>query len=716
MDIDDLDDCPVSYDEFTRIHGFRLAEGTLEQACRGQRVDDDAKFQLLHTSFQKKALTARVTDGVTCATVLLSDGKPSVSDSFTPGSIVRLVNLQTTNAELVCSMIACDVDASRDEVAMIDTEGMPLSVAASAASGRSLASVRASAAAASSEAASSLPKAFLAFQKDRKRAADDDDGDTVVPPPKAANTRLTEAPQRKDPFPRYPLMRLSSITTDTPQCAIGPVVIVEIIKPPEGTRRPTKVLVVDQYNTRMFYATFAAHASVEHAFGADWKEHAYYLAGGVIKKAYGTQGPHLCEVNFGLVGDAAAGSIKSAQDRLAIVRGSRDEYLWVLQCLRDLNDALPRDPVHRAGIRELSVIEALEATKGMHVMRGAIVKGLLAEVETRQTKKSGATFLSVTLVGRDPDGGEREQTLKFNIFSGAAQAMGGVLDAIKPATDYDRHMGAPLTLRFDGITITPNTAYPFEVDRGCDVTVIDNDPMQLQLCHTTRFDDLPVLTLAEGLAAPDYTRFTVYIAVGHMTEMRTLATRFGETQTRWMSYMDNSKQADGAYVSKSSRVFMDSPIIKEMLAVAREDPAPFVPDDLPVGGHLHAPPEKVIIVKAVNAVSMSTSPPKDQGGARVVRYISFDRETKMIIVRPDENDARAERLREWYKTSGHMMLVADGHMGQDAASAYDGYTQLKASALASSAAAASSSSSAAGSASAMDIEEARRINSLCNAL
>ena len=650
--MDDLSELPVSYGEFQRATSTDLSHGTLEGVCTGQTPDQDALFQVLRVTTRKSGSYAIVTDGATQAVVYFDNGQASLAEVPSNGSVVRLINLQCRGQELACSTVITHLDADQELIPALDTGNMkqskPRVTSSSAAPTKPV--VLSSEPLASAD--SVLPPAFLAFQ--RKRKADED---TDPPPKHTPVDRIGSPPARDDPvFPRHTLMDMQKIDESSSKFSIGPVCIAEWQVPAENTRRPTKLLLVDAKNTRMFFASFAVSAAVHGAFGPDWKQKAFFLAGGQVQQSKGSNAPHVCEVLFGLVGD---GSARSRNDCLAIVTATDHEYRWVLQCARDRGDPLSHDPHHRSTQIELSVPDAVDATQGDKKLRGAVVRGIVNAVQHRTTQ-AGNPFISVTLVGRE-SADSAERIVKFNVFSSSTLAMGAFIDLFG-SESYDRQLSSrgDMCVRMQGIEITPHTSYPYNVERTCEVTQVDVPSDQQTLCQVRPYSELPVHTLAEALAAPEYQRFTAYIAVGHMTEVRPRKTMYGTSESRWVSYMDDSKRSDGMCVSESALAFKDSPLVKALQAVGHQEAAPYAEHPDKVGGHVRVRPADVVIAKVINA-TVGSSQPKEGSSWTPRKYISFDRDTKIVVVYPTDGDARAEALRTWFTNSGHMQLIERAH-------------------------------------------------------
>ena len=649
-------DTPVSYDDYKAAGMMDLGEGALRDFCAGtmQRWQDAKLVQVLAVH-KNKSMT--VTDGVSTARVFFAS---STANNVAPGTVVELIGLRRQCGRLHFDEPNVVLDPYSNDIPIVSTDNMdqvepPADMA------------MASSSSSSSSAQSSLPDAFVAHMQNRKRAA----SDAPVSASKSATVEAVEKPEARNPVSQCTHVTIDKIYSGRDGFVVGPVVIQRVVEggmTARGKNSPSKLLVCDADGNRIWYSTFSKSSVVMQTFD-DWQKACYFLARGLAKDAW-TKDEHPCEVNFQLDDGSRRGT--SDNQILVVRRGTDDELRWVLQQLRSTDNAVPWDSVLRADPRnQMSVIDAIDAQLCPRSQPSVTVTGVVDAV-TPATTKGGAPYFKLKLVGRRSADTDMEY-LYLSLWSSATVATGQLITLFGP-DGYDRRQATNpnMAVSISGVSITPARDFKISTTNETEIHRADSfDENQAALVAVASFVDNDVVTLAELHGGEHGRQRNVYVATPYVTEVRPFKSKAGRVMpSRKVAFIDNSKNQQGNYSTGSMLAFADNPLPRFIIQAGVEQ-KPAFDESASTGGVFKIEDPAAVVI--VLAMGVTLQPPLQQGRNS---FVSF-RDARYKVIRPEDNDERAERLRAWYAESGHLHFVSNISLDSEYSNMQDDYTALE---------------------------------------
>ena len=645
-------DIPVPYSEFAESV-CDLSPGSLDRFSskieKTWAIDANLQIQCIKSN-KGKGFSATMTDGQSLATILF----PSLQNTpMAIGSVVQLSGMEIYNNTLRAVDIEMIVDAAVIDCPIVDSGAMrEISISPLTSSS-------------SSSSSSSAPDLFQSYLTGRKRPVE---SDALCSASKSQPvTGVVEKPPIVNPMTQLDLISLSLITQHRENFIVGPVLVVELNKGElsrEGKQRPTAMRLVDHTGAQIVYSTFSDFADVDRIF-SERQSCCYFIGRGVAVPAFRVT-IHPCEVGFEVMGKLP---VRSDSKLLTVREGSDHQFRWLLQELRKIDQPVSWDPFLRNNpSNTLSVIDAIDAQSGLKRLAGITVTGIIDTVVSATTK-SGAAYYRVKMIGRRSSGADIEH-IQFSVWSNMHLTTGQLIELVGRG-GYDRCVSLRncIAISASDITIDPTAQFKINAGSAMEIKELANfDENQTALVSTTSFTSLPVVKLAELYTQQPGVPATVYLVSAHVTELRPFQTRAGATiNIRKMTYMDDSKDANGSYCRGSTTAWPSDPIAPLVVSAGVEEVSAFTAGSKSGGHYNITEHHRVVVFKAMNVMMQSAETGKN--------YISF-RDAKCIAVTPDDKDIHAEKLRRWFIESGHLNFVALSALDKDYVNKSNDYTAM----------------------------------------
>lgn len=137
-----------------------------------------------------------------------------------------------------------------------------------------------------------------------------------------------------------------------------------------------------------------------------------------------------------------------------------------------------------------------------------------------------------------------------------------------------------------------------------------------------------------------------------------------------MAFIDNSKNKQGNYSTGSILAFADNPLPRSIMQMGTEEKPAFEESAATGGVFKIEEPANVVVFMAMG---VTLQPPQQQGRNS---FVSF-REARYKVMRPEDNDERAEALRTWYAATGHLHFVSHVSLDSEYSNMQDDYNALE---------------------------------------